>query len=67
MVKVIDVIIDEDGKIKVDTSGFIGAFCVDESDKLLATLKELGVEIEITSDVRKPEFYAKAKERIKVA
>jgi hypothetical protein len=65
MVKSIDIIVDEDGKIRLTVGGIIGSLCVDESDKVLKALRELGVDVAIEQDTRLPEFYL-TKEKAKV-
>lgn len=43
--------------ITVDASGFQGKTCIDEIQKLLASLREAGIETEIIEQKLKSEYY----------
>jgi len=59
--KRIDIKVDEHGKVHVDTSGFSGKACTEEAEKLIAMLKQAGLDVN-TEDVKlKEEFYVAAK------
>jgi hypothetical protein len=38
--------IKEDGTVEILTRGYVGRACVDEVEKLVRRLKEMGVEVE---------------------
>ena len=58
--KRIDIFIDEDGKVHVRFSGFVGRECLAEAERLIAGLKSAGLEV-ITEKVElTSEYYATA-------
>jgi len=65
-VRRIKVLIDRKGKIIVDAEGFVGPVCVKEVDKLLSSLKELGLDLDIEEHKLKPEFYQRVEIRKEV-
>lgn len=63
--KRVDVKVDKDGKVHVDTSGFSGKACVEEAEKLIAMLKQAGLDVS-TEDVKlKEEFYVTARSDVR--
>lgn len=64
--KRIDIKVDEHGKVHVDTSGFSGDACVKEAEKLIAMLRQAGLDVE-TEDVKlKEEYYVTAERGVEV-
>ena len=51
MTKKIGILFEDDGKIILETDGYKGEACVDETIKLIEQLKALGVDVE-TLDVK---------------
>jgi len=63
--KRIDIFVDQDGKVHIRFSGFVGRECLAEAEKLIAGLKSAGLEV-ITERVEvHPEFYATAEAKTK--
>lgn len=55
--KRIDVKVDKNGKVHVDTSGFTGKACTEEAEQLIVMLRQAGLEVS-TEDVQlKEEFH----------
>ena len=50
-------IVNKDGSTKFDFVGYEGPSCVDADDKLRVLLAALGVKVEQTSFVAKPELH----------
>jgi hypothetical protein len=48
--------VNPDGSTKIDFEGYEGPSCMDADDKLRALLGSLGVQVEQTSFVAKPEL-----------
>jgi hypothetical protein len=63
--KNIKVIINEDGKIKIEYSGFQGDECFLEAKKLYEKLKNLGVNVEIQATQVTQEFYSKVRSSVR--
>jgi len=55
--KNIKVIIDKDGRVRIEYSGFQGSECFIEAKKLYEQLKSLGVNVEIQETQVTQEFY----------
>lgn len=64
--KRIDISIDENGKVHIRTSGFVGESCIKESEALIKKLQEAGLDV--TTEDLKPteEYYATEKSRSRV-
>jgi hypothetical protein len=63
--KTIKVIIDKDGKVKIEYNGFQGDQCFLEAKKLYEQLKSLGVNVEIQATQPTQEFYSKVKSNVR--
>jgi len=55
--KNIKITINENGKVKIEYSGFQGSECFIEAKKLYEQLKALGVDVEIQETQVTQEFY----------
>lgn len=55
--------IDENGKLKILTQGFRGDACLKEAEKLLALLKQAGVDVKVEKVERTEEFYVSEQTR----
>jgi len=66
-VRRIGVIVREDGKLELETHGFQGEACLEETQKLLEHLEALGFDVETIRIERTREHYAEehAKTRVK--
>ena len=61
----VDVFVDGAGKVHIRFSGFVGRECLKEAERLIAGLKEAGLEV-VTERVEvHPEFYATAETKTK--
>ncbi len=49
--------IKEDGSQTIETSGFKGNACLEETNKILKRLSELGLPVEVSEDKKKAEYY----------
>lgn len=56
--KHLNVTVNPDGTTKLDFNGFVGKSCLVEADKLREALAGLGITLEETSFVPKPELKA---------
>ena len=54
----LEIDIAPDGTLKVEAKGYRGGACIDALDKLLADLKQGGIETNIKDQKKKQEFYA---------
>lgn len=59
--KGIEVIVDEDGKVTIKYTGFVGDACYHEARKLYQQLKSLGVDVEVQQIVPTQEAYTTTK------
>lgn len=63
--KRIDVKVDEHGKVHVDTSGFSGKACMEEAERLIAMLRQAGLDVS-TEDVKlKEEYHVSARSSVR--
>ncbi|MEM2905044.1 MAG: hypothetical protein QW587_04815 [Candidatus Bathyarchaeia archaeon] len=60
-----EVVVDADGRLFLQTRGFKGPACLEEARRLLALLKEAGVETE-NVEVRVTEEYYAGREKAQV-
>jgi len=56
--KEVNVTVNGDGTTKLDFNGFVGKSCLAEADKLREALARLGITLEETAFVPKPELRA---------
>jgi len=59
--KKLGIYVTDDGVI-IDANGFIGKECVVETEKILAELEKLGIEIDINEVKLKKEYYQQSEE-----
>lgn len=64
--KRIDIKVDENGKVHIDTSGFVGDSCAKEAERLVALLQQAGLDVKTDKLELKAEYYAKAESGVKV-
>jgi len=64
--KRIDIKIDEQGKVHIDTSGFSGDSCTKEAERLVALLQQAGLDVKTDKIELKAEYYAKAESGVEV-
>ena len=62
----IGVIVKEDGKLELETQGFQGEACLEETQKLLEHLEAMGLNVETTRLERTREHYAEEHAEAKV-
>lgn len=55
----IEIVVDEDGTVRILTKGFKGPSCIKEVEKLLKLLEEEGLDTETLSLKKTPEYYEK--------
>lgn len=54
----ISAIVNPDGSIKIETSGFKGAGCMNILEEITKDLEAMGIKTTITDQKKKPEYYA---------
>lgn len=57
----IDVIINEDGKMTIKTTGFSGETCIKEIDKVLEELRKAGIDVKTLKIEKTAEYNLKVK------
>lgn len=65
-VRKIGALIKKDGKLELKTEGFQGETCLEEADKLIAKLKELGVHVETQDLDKTQEFYVTDEAKVQI-
>lgn len=63
--KSIDIMVNEEGKVKVDFGGFAGKGCYIEAGKLIEMLKSNGIEVDIENVVDKGGEYVQETQKIR--
>jgi len=53
----IKTLIKPDGTVTLETSGFKGKACEENTNKILKDLEELGISMQVKKDKRKAEYY----------
>jgi hypothetical protein len=49
--------IAKDGTVTIETSGFKGNACQEETDRILQDLEALGISVAVKEDKKKAEYY----------
>jgi len=63
--KRVDIKVDEKGRVHIDTSGFTGKACVEEAERLIAMLREAGLDVDTKHLELKEAYYVTAKSDVR--
>lgn len=55
--KEIKTFIGNDGTTTIETTGFKGKACVEETDRILKDLEDLGISVAVKEEKKKAEYY----------